>query len=148
MARRCSRFCVTTHATTHGGVFSAVHACKHLILKKRDLGRVVGARGFELLPQSFTQYRARSPGPRKQRPQFHFPPFPNPSELLQTRANVDRLLHTHYSRKAFLGHESGFRDHHKGSHSSAKVNGESDIVGILFRAGQLRKSGPRGGIKT
>jgi hypothetical protein len=68
---------------------------------------LAGARGFDLLTQSFVQYRERSPGPRKQRSQYRFPPFPNPSERHQTHPNADRLLHTHYTRKAFLRQESG-----------------------------------------
>jgi hypothetical protein len=107
MARRRSRFCVITHATTHGGGFLAAHACKRMILKKRDLREVIGARGFELSAHQFVHVRECSPVPRKQRVPFDFPPSPNPSELPQTRANVDRLLHTRYTRKAFLGHESG-----------------------------------------
>lgn len=83
------------------------HFRKLLILKEGNLRKLVGARGFELLPQTFIQYRARSPGPRKQRPALHFPPFQNPSERQQTPLNADRLLHTHYTRKAFLWHKSG-----------------------------------------
>ncbi len=47
MARRYSRFCVTTHATTYGSGFSAARARKLLILKNGNLRRLVGARGFE-----------------------------------------------------------------------------------------------------
>jgi hypothetical protein len=96
--RRCGRFCVTTHATTHGGGFFTAHACKYLILKEWISEEVVGARGFELLPHSSVQYRRRSPGPCKQRSQCHFPPFPNRPERQQTPPNFDTLLHTHYTR--------------------------------------------------
>jgi hypothetical protein len=107
MAPRCSRFCVTTHATTHGGRFSTVRACILLILKDGNLREVVGARGFELSARVFVQYRRCSPMPRKQRFSFDFPPPANPSERRQTRLNFNTLLHTHYTRKAFLRHESG-----------------------------------------
>jgi hypothetical protein len=98
MARRSSRFCVTTHATTHGGGFLTADAHKQLILKEEISGKVVGARGFELSARMFAQRRQCPPAPRKQRSRFHFPPFPNPSERHQTRLNFDTLLHTHYTR--------------------------------------------------
>jgi len=69
---------------------------------------MVGARGFELLPHSFVQYRVRSPVPRKQRLLLHFPLFPNLAEHRQTAPDFDKLLHTHYTRKAFLPANPGF----------------------------------------
>jgi hypothetical protein len=82
-----------------------------LILKDGNSRRVVGARGFELSAQLFIHVRECSSVPRKQRLPCHFAPFPNPAEHPQTTPDLDALLHTHYTRKAFRWPESGFRDH-------------------------------------
>ena len=63
---------------------------------------MVGARGFELPARLFIRFRRCSPEPRKQRPSLNLPPCPNAAGSPQTPANVDKLLHTHYARKAFL----------------------------------------------
>ena len=88
----------------------AARVRKLLILNDGNLREVVGARGFELLAQPSVYVRQCSPVLRKQRVPFDLPPSPNPAEHRQTAPNVDTLLYTRYTRKAFLRHESGLRD--------------------------------------
>ncbi len=101
MTRCACWFSATTHATTHGSPFSAARARKRLILKDGNFRRLVGARGFELPAQAFGRFRRGSPASHKQLISEDFPLSSNTSEHRQTSPNLKRLLHTHYTRKAF-----------------------------------------------